>query len=1754
MNIGRPGKTSRGTRRMVAAATTLAVSATTLVVPVTPLGTSFEAAAQTTVKEYKSQLGNTNNLWMANIFGIGGQPEVKEVFIRTDLSKVRDGWGEFPAEARYLALIPGRSGQPTVGATGYGQKSGTIHTLRVVFDSPVKVPSGQSLQVRTYDGTDLPRGWRTVPATTSVYTTSDMGALAGTVKDEAGNPVTGGRISLHRLSPNATQTLEVKADGTFSADLLAPGNYRARVEQGENYPASSWQPFEVSAEQTSQIDLTVALDRGAVAANVAGAKPGTTVKISGGEYSTPQTMPAANGRYELSNVLPGTYTITAQAPQGYETTPASRQITLTAADVAAGRVPEVNFSTNASTVTAKITVADDTGTAVPSAKVSLQENAGSRTYTATADSNGVATFTSVQPGEYRFAVAGVEGRYKGVGGPLSVKEAATTTGTATVPTLNRLNGNVRGDDGKQVAGAKVHISGGPDGVGFQATTNSNGTWDAGTLPAGRYTLRVESPSGYQDLQPQTVQVAAGQPATKNFTVKAVRGSVEAKTSGPVSPTAVWLTGGPLNTRTDLAREGSVFRAADVLPGTYRVQAEAPTGYSVVPTPRQITVRSGETAPLSIDVNANPVTAAFTVRDNARGTVSGASVTLNGPGITRTETTTNDGTVRFQGLQPGPYTVTVESTDDYAGISQPVQVRPAAGASAELRVGLLDEVSFTLLDDQGNPIEEATGSVDGMNRNIEFRNGSATLSGVPEGTYTITVPGREGYYAATQKQFTVTADQATKPQELTVALESRSVKVTLNGRAEGVEAVRLSDGTAEETLQVNGNTATSAKLKPGTYTVSVETKPGFRVTQKVRDVEVRLDGNLTPVPVQFEIQVAPGSIAGHVLPSDAGATATITGTGQTLQADENGAYHAADLAPGTYTVKVEAEGYVPQEVEVQIKAGEETSFGPIELALKDGSITGEVTTKGGEAVPDTVVEIVDANGNPAQVRDAQGAAPTTPLTLNSQGMLEPVYLQPGTYTVRVLPPEGYRPVREQQVEVEPGKPTRFNVAPLEIVPRTVTGLVADSKNNPVPDVRVELRRAGGDPIVGAIESGTQLTFTGVMPGEYEVHAIVPADSGYIAPAPRPLTVGIGEGAVDAGPIWVHTLGQIRGLVTDTSGNPVPQVSIELIDATGEPAASTINPANGEVTAAKLQPGRYTLTARADGYESGQRTVLVEDDKVAGFEPIQLAETKQDPPPVPDQFDWETIAVSPGTVELVPPSRAEADPESVTFEIVDAPVDWITVQPDGLIVARPPYNADRGEYTVEVETSAGERNTITVKVAEPKMAERYTVRFPVVAVPAGTTRMVGTPRASVVDGSFVYQDRALPAGTTFEVQHDWVKVENGRLQLTPPTETPAGVHQVKVTVIFPDGSSTDVEVPITIGDPLLADTVELGFESGLSVAPGGTVAVARTGTSVLPEGTTFAIDSDADLAGWSASVEAATGALRVTAPANVTQPVKVPVTAYFTDGSTSGKMEIEVGVASAKSAAAQTTLAYAETQSVRGSRVTVGIEGQVPEGATFVVVDDGGWPVGVDKQTGALQVNVPVDAALDEAHDVVVQVRYGDGSAKQLTAKVGVQSQASRHAIEFSGENVEVGQAGELKPAGQIPPGTMFDVAADANQPGWTVSIDERTGTLMVRSDASVPEGQEARVPVRMTFADGSTAVIEVPVRAVASPEPEPEPEPEQPVEPTVETTRPEAEGSSLGKGTIAIILGVIAVVAGTGAFVFFNQDEIRRIVNQYGIRI
>lgn len=230
-----------------------------------------------------------------------------------------------------------------------------------------------------------------------------------------------------------------------------------------------------------------------------------------------------------------------------------------------------------------------------------------------------------------------------------------------------ISGHVTDVDGNPLGGVEVTINGagGPRTV----TTDSAGFYLFDTNDVGGYTLTVAPPAGYSvDTAPGPVTVDPGEvdPITdRDFVLAAlptVSGTISDAGGGLGGVTVVLLdSGGGEAARTVTAADGT-YEFPRLPAGDYSVTVPDPPGDYRVPDPRAVTVDDDDVANVDLAL-AQPGSISGRVIDDDTGLpVADVEVTLDGPtpGTVRTDA---DGNYAFEGLDPGTYTVQIDSPDD-----------------------------------------------------------------------------------------------------------------------------------------------------------------------------------------------------------------------------------------------------------------------------------------------------------------------------------------------------------------------------------------------------------------------------------------------------------------------------------------------------------------------------------------------------------------------------------------------------------------------------------------------------------------------------------------------------------------------------------------------------------------------------------------------------------------------------------------------------------------------------------------------------------------------------------------------------------------------------------------------------------------------------------------------------------------------------------------------------------------------------------
>ncbi len=257
-------------------------------------------------------------------------------------------------------------------------------------------------------------------AVTEVAAPPTTGTIAGKVT----NAATGAVIAGATVSDGAASAT-TDATGAYTLANVAPGSYTVSAS-ASGYAAAS-QSVSVTSGQTATANfaLSAVVTNGAIAGKVTNAATGTAIAGATVSDGLASALTDATGAYTLTNVAPGTYTVSASA-SGYAA--ASQSVSVTSGQTATASfaltsqanqtmyVAGITFKTNGPNLRVGVRVVNSAGSPVSGAQVQLQvslNGGASWTFSGSTDSTGTVSFTlqKAQKGTYVATVTKLTGAY-----------------------------------------------------------------------------------------------------------------------------------------------------------------------------------------------------------------------------------------------------------------------------------------------------------------------------------------------------------------------------------------------------------------------------------------------------------------------------------------------------------------------------------------------------------------------------------------------------------------------------------------------------------------------------------------------------------------------------------------------------------------------------------------------------------------------------------------------------------------------------------------------------------------------------------------------------------------------------------------------------------------------------------------------------------------------------------------------------------------------------------------------------------------------------------------------------------------------------------------------------------------------------------------------------------------------------------------------------------------------------------------------
>lgn len=328
--------------------------------------------------------------------------------------------------------------------------------------------------------------------------------LTGKVMGPQNEPLAGVQLTLS--NGRRTRTATTGADGTFTWADLGPGNYTLTASHSDYKPASR-SDIRLTPGQAARVDLKLVPVHGSVAGAVtaAGQVPlaGAQVRVEGSAGTLTATTDG-RGSFSLAKVPEGTYTVRVLL-EGFQPAEASN------VRVKSGQVSRVTVALKPLQGLIAGTVTDNRNRPLAGATVTILGPDGTPVASATTGDDGSFILLGVPAGTYTLRASLADYRHADrpnvrVGNGQVLKMAFKL-----VPLYNAITGRITDPRGRPVADARVVVTDSAGNTVASALTAADGTYTAGRLPDGTYTVTV-SKEDFKPLVFRNVRLKDGQVA------------------------------------------------------------------------------------------------------------------------------------------------------------------------------------------------------------------------------------------------------------------------------------------------------------------------------------------------------------------------------------------------------------------------------------------------------------------------------------------------------------------------------------------------------------------------------------------------------------------------------------------------------------------------------------------------------------------------------------------------------------------------------------------------------------------------------------------------------------------------------------------------------------------------------------------------------------------------------------------------------------------------------------------------------------------------------------------------------------------------------------------------------------------------------------------------------------------------------------------------------------------------------------------
>lgn len=757
----------------------------------------------------------------------------------------------------------------------------------------------------------------------------------------------------------------------------------------------------------------------------------------------------------------------------------------------------------------------------------------------------------------------------------------TTVNVILLPLPASVQGTVTSQaDGSPITAAAVHVTDTTGTLITQTLTNATGQYAVASLLPNYYRISIAAP-GFQQ-QDFPITLSPGENQIVNVALAnspgAVTGTVTSTTGAALAGAKVEVLDNRNNVLATVLTDGlGVFLANSLAPDLNDRLRVSDPGFVTQVIGFQ--VAAGQTTTVNLVLSPEAGSIAGLITDDESGqTLSGTSIhVLNAEGITlQTAVSGADGSYSVPSLALGGYTVNFLE-EGYA--AETVGAIVVSGSSTPINVALekiAGALSGLVTDLNGTPLSDVV--IRAYRNNIII----ARVTTADDGTYLIgnlapdvyTVSARtDGFGGDTlgaiiESSITTTIDFQLTPDPGTInGIITDATGNPIVGAAVAVQN-NVDGGPVLLTriLSETNGAYVVADLAPGSYIVNVSAanfQNQYASTLVQSDVQTQLNFTLLPNP---------GSIRGAVVDSignpivGAGIQIRVTSAnGNTvfsLFTDPVGQFQSSSLSPGIYTVFASADNFQTASATVNVTPGS-ASLLQLVLFPDPGSIQGTVSDViTGANLAGAVLNIMDQNNFLIGIT-----------VTDSNGRFDATGIAPGNYTI-VAQTTGYQSNTFGVIVVSDAvSPASI---PLSPNPGAINGTLKPALGGAV----VQLSNLNNIQVATTVtEPDGSFSFHTVQEGSYLLTAVAAGYSSGVIGA-NIVPGGTDTVVLDLTP----NPGTIAGSIQDTSGNPIPEAAVKVLNGNESIRGVGQAQADGSYIIGNLPPGTLTVIASAPGFSS------------------------------------------------------------------------------------------------------------------------------------------------------------------------------------------------------------------------------------------------------------------------------------------------------------------------------------------------------------------------------------------------------------------------------------------------------------------------------------------------------------------------------------------------------------------------------------------